>query len=67
MGLDMSTDQDELYEGLIGYAIEHMCLFYHSGDVNNLDDLVELAEQVHQFSVLLGDVSYPRCNSAFYC
>ena len=56
-GLDMSTDQDELYESLqafIGYAESAI---EHNGDINNLDDLVEqIIEQVYQFSILLGDV-----------
>ena len=37
-------------------AIEHICLFYHNCGVNDFDDVIELAEQVLQFSVLLEDL-----------
>ena len=58
----MELEDDELYEGLeafVGFAesaIEHVCLFYHNCDLDTFDDLVELTEQLLQFSVLLGDV-----------
>lgn len=54
--------EDELYAGLDAFiafaesAIEHVCLSYHNCGSDTFDDLVELAEQVLQFSVLLGDV-----------
>ena len=41
-------------------AIEHICLFYHDCGVNDFDDVIELAEQVLQFSVLLEDLGKGR-------
>ena len=60
--MEVIDDEDELFEGLEAFvefaesAIEHVCLFYHNCDLDTFDDLVELAEQVLQYSVLLGDV-----------
>lgn len=62
LAMDDEDDRDELYAGLdafVGFAesvIEHVCLLYHNCDLDTFNDLVELAEQVLQFTVLLGDV-----------
>ena len=67
----MEEEEDNLYEGLEAFitfaesAIEHICLFYHECDVNDFDDVIELAEQVLQLSVLLGDLVGEEVITAF--
>ena len=67
----MELEDDELYglEAFVGFAesaIEHVCLFYHSCDLDTFDDLVELTEQLLQFSVLLGDVKLQPHSETWY-